>query len=250
MRDAEFRCICDSQHTAHSRIDLRCRSSLNLGPVANGGFFSCGMQPPRRFAAAALARTAYGSIGRFPTKTPRGAFRASAGRAMVTAVDAKGIRDDFGFDRCVDYCCHWRHLFLGDRQICQRPSASPASQAARGANLPRRHSAEGAATGGHLLAQRGNRFPLSPRFGRAVIAGGSNRPAPRRAPAVRAHPREPEDLRSLTRVAVRIGAIPQRSVGDERCSLGRAKALRAEMGRPLQCDAFAEANRTVTRQPS
>ena len=30
--------MCDLQHTAHSRIDLSCESSLNLGPAANGGF--------------------------------------------------------------------------------------------------------------------------------------------------------------------------------------------------------------------
>jgi hypothetical protein len=39
MRDAEFRCVCDLQHTAHRRINLGCEFSLNLGPVANGGFF-------------------------------------------------------------------------------------------------------------------------------------------------------------------------------------------------------------------
>ena len=31
--------MCDLQHTARSRINLGCDSFLNLGPVANGGFF-------------------------------------------------------------------------------------------------------------------------------------------------------------------------------------------------------------------
>jgi hypothetical protein len=38
--------------------------------------------------------------------------------------------------------------------------------------------------------------------------------------------------------------------GDEQCSLGRAEALRAEVGPPLQHDAFAQAKRPITRQPN
>jgi hypothetical protein len=30
---------------------------------------------------------------------------------MVNAITAKGDRDDFGFDRCFDYCRYRRHLF-------------------------------------------------------------------------------------------------------------------------------------------
>ncbi len=34
----EFLYVRDFRHTMHPRIDLRCWFSLNLGPVANGGF--------------------------------------------------------------------------------------------------------------------------------------------------------------------------------------------------------------------
>jgi hypothetical protein len=39
LLDTESRCVCDMQHRARSRINLACDSFLNLGPVANGGFF-------------------------------------------------------------------------------------------------------------------------------------------------------------------------------------------------------------------
>jgi hypothetical protein len=143
MRDAD-----DREHTGSStasRLSSACAAALKRR-VEPRSKASVGSQPESRYSFADGKKV----VDHIDRAQYRMQSRAMHCKVMDWAMTAKGDRDAFGFDWCSDYCRHRRHLFLGDRQVCQGSPAGAATQASRDPDLSRGNPATDSASSRRL----------------------------------------------------------------------------------------------------